>query len=127
VIDAGAEEGQTHRNVDTGVEAHQLYWYVPLVVVLHDHDVERARPGPHHHGVGRVRTRRIDAFLHGGGHGRRYPLRIFCAEEPVLPGVRVQAGDGDSRFLDAELSQRLVGEADNRQLALRFDALYSFA
>ena len=51
-------------------------------------------------------------------------LRILGAEEPVLPGVGVQAGDGDLGVLDAELSQRLVGEADDGQLSLGLDALY---
>src|SRR5215212_7165721 len=124
MVDAGAEEGQPDRNVDAGIEAHQLDRDVSLVVVLHDDDVEHAFPGPHHHGVWRMRPRRVDALLGGGRDGRRYPLGVLNAEEPVLPGVGVQARDGDPGTLDAELPQRLVGEADDRQLAPWFDALY---
>ena len=67
----------------------------------HDDDVERARPGPHHHRIGRMRPCRVDALLHGGGNGRRYPLGVLGAEEPVLPGVGIQASDGYPRTLDA--------------------------
>ena len=100
VIHACPEERQSYSHVYSGIEAHKFYWNVPLVVVLDDDDVERARPGPHHHGIGRMRASCVDALLHRGGHGRRYVLGVLGPEEPVLPGMGVKASDGHPRALD---------------------------
>src|SRR5215218_3901547 len=101
MIHARPEKRQAYRYVYAGIEAHQFYGDMSLVVVLDDDDVERTTPGPHHHGIRRMRPRCVDALLHGGGHGRRYLLGVLSAEEPVLPGVGVQAGDRNPRALDA--------------------------
>src|SRR5215208_5536902 len=124
MIHARPEKRQSYRHVYAGIEAHQFYGDVSLVVVLHDDDVERARPGPHHNGIGRMRPRRIYAFFYGGGHGRRYLLYVLGTQETVLPGVGVQAGDGNPRALDAQFFQRLVGETDDGQFPLGPGPLY---
>src|SRR5918995_4044107 len=123
VVHAGAEERQAHGDVHAGVEAHQLHGDVPLVVVLHHHDVEHAAPRPHQDRVGRMGAGGLDPllprFLDGGG----YALCVLGAEEAVLAGVRVQAGYGHFRVLDAELAHGAVGEPDHGELPL---GLYLF-
>src|SRR5919199_1828322 len=68
--------------------------------------------------------RGLDPLLSGLLDRRRYAFEILAAEEAVLPRVGVQAGDGHSRALDAELAQGVVGEQDHGQLALGPDPLY---
>ena len=60
-----------------------------------------------------------------GSHGGGYVFQILRTEEAVLAGVGVQAGDGYLRGLDAELAQRVVGEAHHGQLPLGSHPLYS--
>ena len=56
-----------------------------------------------------------------------YALGVLGAEEAVLPGVGVQAGDGHLRALHPELAHRVVGETDHGQLPLGLHPLYGLA
>ncbi len=127
MVHAGPEERQADRNVHAGVEAHELYRDVPLVVVLDHDDVELAAPRAHQDRVGGPGARRVHPLLHGGGHGRGYLFGVLGPEEPVLPRVGVEACDGDPWPVVAELSQGFFGEADDRKLALGPGPLYGLA
>src|SRR3712207_1332371 len=126
VVHARAEERQAHGYVHPSLEAHQLDRDVTLVMVLHDHHVELPLPGPRKDRVGRMRTRDGYPFFGGLRDGGRDALGVLIPEEAILARVGVEARDRDLGLLYTNPGERVAGEADHGQLALRPHPLYGF-
>src|SRR5215510_14762128 len=84
-----------------------------LVVVNGDDDVELAAAGPREQRVGGQGPVDVEALLPRGGDGGEDRLLLLVAEEPFLPGVRVEAAHGDPRTRDPEEAHGLLRERDD--------------
>src|SRR5436190_4710583 len=96
MVDRRADDRQSERHVDRGAEGQQLDRYQSLIVVAGDHDLELAALCADEEGIGRKRTGDVDAACAACGDRRRDDVALLAAEQPVLAGVRVEPGDGNS-------------------------------
>src|SRR5215472_14224984 len=112
MVDRGARKRQAQGDVDAFVEAAKLDRDVALIVV-HRHDqVELAAAGPPEERVRRPGPAGFDALSTGFGDGRRDLALLLIAEEAAFAGVRVDAGHGDPRALEAKPADALVAQLD---------------
>ena len=123
MIDRCANHRQTQRDIHPrqrlpnpgngiDVEAEQLDRDVALVVVHGDDGVVMPRPQLYEDGVagdGPLDVHALGAALRDDGGAN---VDILAAEQPPFPGMRVQRGDGNARFFDAEIQHRPVGDVD---------------
>src|SRR5690606_36682712 len=118
VVDAGAHEGQAHRDIDALIQAQVFHGYQALVVILGHHDVEFAAARAHEHGVAGPGTRYVQAGVADLGNGRPDDVDVFAPEFAVFARMRVQPGHGDARPCNAHLAARTVGEPDGAGFCL---------
>ena len=112
MIDRRAHDRESKRDVHGAAKGHQLYGNEALIVIARDHRVEFAASRAHEDGVGRKWARHIDAeslrILDGGNDD----LKFFLTQQAILARVRVEAGHGELRRVDAKVRQRLRGQRD---------------
>ena len=65
----------------------------------------------------------VDAALPGSGDGRLEDVGVLVAEDPVLPGVRVEPADADPLVRPAEGADERAGQVEHVVGALRGDVL----
>lgn len=134
MVDGRADDREPERDVHAldGVpcaplavkaEAEHLGGYVPLVVVHADDDV--VPPAVHlgEDAVGRQGPAGVDPLGARGLDRRDDLLDLLGPKEPVLTGVRVEAGNGDARSLDAEVAAGPPRETNHLEHAGRAHAL----
>jgi len=83
-----------------------------LVVVLRDYEIKFPLERAIEHCVAGDGPLDVDAFLLGDLDRRLDALDFLPAENAPFATVRIQAGDGDARFGDAEFTKVLVSRAD---------------
>ena len=116
VIDRGPDDRQAEGHVDRLTERKQLHRNQTLIVVAGDDDVEFAAGGAEEHRVARKRAmRRRCPRARQPSIAGRMTSDSSRAEQAVLAGVRIEAGDGDPRPRNAEARQLARSERDRRR------------
>lgn len=102
MVGRGADEGQAERDIDGIVEAERLGRNQRLIVIHAHRHVILLAGGIVEHGVGGQGAEGIDPVL-PQPHGRRVnDITILSAECAIFTRMRVEAGNRQTRRLDAE-------------------------
>ena len=105
---------QAQGDVDGPPEGHQLDRDEALIVVAGDHRVELALGGAAEHRVARNRVADVDAARAAALDRRHEHVFLLVADQAILAGVRIQAGQSQPRPRHPETRQLGVREGDGR-------------
>ena len=124
MVDRGADDRQTDRDIHSGVDTKHFDGTVTLVMIHRDDDIEIAPAGPEKQGVRRQRSFDVPAAFPAGPH-RRLDFRFFLApsEKSVLAGVRIDTAHSDTRMRESRLVQGLLRSSDGAFDQTRLDPL----
>ena len=83
-----------------------------LIVVLRDDQIEFALERAIEHGIAGDWPFDVDAFLLRGLDSRLDAFDFLAAENAAFTAMRIQAGDRDTRFVDAKFAEMLMSGTD---------------
>ena len=114
MIRRGADKRQPGGDIHPIIESQQLQRDVPLVVIHRHHHVVHPLMTLHKHRIRRTGAGHLHALRPHGGHRGGDDADLFIAKQAVLPGVRVDAGDRNTRTRIADAAQKPIRHANHR-------------
>ena len=98
VTGGGPDNRQAERHIHRPTESKQLQRDVSLVVIHGDDPVKLGIGRPSEQRVSRKRAGRLQSRIGSRLDGRFNDSLLFITEQPLLPGMRVEGADADSRL-----------------------------